>query len=190
MSKVIEIFEEWAYQFQQKYQTEFKGATVVPKAAIVGIRGGDPTTVGSITGVCSLYVKAFIPPGFNPLTIVRELKEATAKAGIDVDIQPYAYRPGFEGRNTDVLTDAIERAHQTVFDEPIQPIKPGVPSMWRDCNIFNEFNIPSVTYGPGSVDVSGKLEKGGAFSLHLDELYNFSKSYALVALDICSQERK
>jgi acetylornithine deacetylase/succinyl-diaminopimelate desuccinylase-like protein len=188
MAKVIEAFEEWAYQYQQKYRTEFDGATVIPKASIVGIRGGDPTTCGSVTGVCSLYIKAFTPPGFNPLTIVRELKEATEKIGVPVEIEPYAFRPGFEGINTGLLTDVIETAHQAVFNEKIRPIDPEIPSMWRDCNVFNSFGIPSVTYGPGGG--TGTLPEGAAFGMPADELYNFAKAYALIALDICNRPRE
>ena len=189
MAKVIEAFEDWAYQYQKKYQTEIDGATVIPKASIVGIRGGDPTTVGAVIGVCSLYVKAFLPPGFDPLTIVRQLKEAMDKIGVPVEIEPYAYRPGFVGEGTKMLTESIEKAHQAVFGENLRPVVPEIPSMWRDCNIFNAFGIPSVTYGPGGTG-AGTLPKGAAFGNPIDELYNFAKAYALIALDICNRERK
>jgi acetylornithine deacetylase/succinyl-diaminopimelate desuccinylase-like protein len=39
MAKIIAAFEDWAYQYQQKYRVEFNGGTVIPKASIVGIRG-------------------------------------------------------------------------------------------------------------------------------------------------------
>src|SRR2546423_1194976 len=61
MAKVIEGFEDWAWQYQQKYRMEFDGGTVIPKASIVGIRGGDPTTCGAVIGVCAIYIKAFTP---------------------------------------------------------------------------------------------------------------------------------
>lgn len=187
MAKVIAAFEDWAYKYQQKYRLELSGGTVIPKASIVGIRGGDPTTVGSVTGVCSLYIKCFTPPGFNPLTIVRELKEATDSVGVPVEIEPYAFRPGLEGQNTEMLTETIEKAHQTVFSENVRPIIPEIPSMWRDCNVFNMFGIPSVTYGPGGG--AGNLPKGAAFGMKADELYQFAKSYALIALDICNRDK-
>lgn len=188
MAKVIEAFEEWAYQYQQKYRMEFDGGTVIPKASIVGIRGGDPTTLGALIGVCSIYIKCFTPPGFNPMTILRELNEMVEKIGVPAKIEPFAFRPGFEGKNTEMLTEAIERAHQAVFSEKLQPISPEVPSMWRDCNVFNSFGIPSVTYGPGAP--AGQLPKGIPFAMEVDELYNFTKSFALIALDICSREKK
>jgi acetylornithine deacetylase/succinyl-diaminopimelate desuccinylase-like protein len=187
MAKVIEAFEEWAYQYQQKYRAEYNGNTVIPKASIVGIRGGDPTTCGSVTGVCSLYIKAFTPPDFNPWNIVEELKEATDRIGVRVEIEPYAFRPGFEGKNTGTLTDAIEQAHQVVFSENIRPVNPEIPSMWRDCNVFNSFGIPSVTYGPGGG--TGTLPTGTAFGMSADELHDFAKAYALIALDICNRPK-
>lgn len=187
MAKVIEAFEDWAYQYQQKYRWEFDAGTVIPKASIVGIRGGDPTTCGSVTGVCALYIKAFTPPGFKAITMVREIEDAIAKIGVPAKVECYAFRPGFEGQNTKGLTDAIESAHQSVFTEKVHPINPEIPSMWRDCNVFNSFSIPSVTYGPGGG--TGTLPKGAAFGMPADELYNFAKSYALIALDICNRPR-
>jgi hypothetical protein len=187
MAKVIEAFEEWAYRYQQKYRVEFDGGTVIPKASIVGIRGGDPTTCGAVIGVCSIYIKCFTPPGFAPITITRELEEMVEKIGVPAKVECFAFRPGFEGRNTDLLTDAIGRAHQAIFNEPLQPVAPEVPSMWRDCNVFNSFGIPSVTYGPGAP--AGELPKGIPFAMEVDELHNFAKSFALIALDICTRER-
>ncbi|MDP2932347.1 MAG: M20/M25/M40 family metallo-hydrolase [Chloroflexota bacterium] len=187
MAKVIEAFEDWAYAYQQKYRQDFDGATVIPKASIVGIRGGDPTTCGSVTGVCSLYAKAFTPPGFNPMNLLRELQEACDKTGISVKVELYGFRPGYAGKNTETLTDAIGKAHQSVFNEKIRPVPPEIPSMWRDCNVFNGFGIPSVTYGPGGG--AGTLPKGAAFGMAIDELYGFAKAYALIALDICNRPR-
>jgi acetylornithine deacetylase/succinyl-diaminopimelate desuccinylase-like protein len=188
MAKVIEAFEEWAYQYQQKYRMAFDGGTVIPKASIVGIRGGDPTTCGAVIGVCSIYIKCFTPPGFNPLTILRELNETVERIGVPAKVESFGFRPGFEGKNTELLTEAIGRAHQAIFSEKLQPIRSEVPSMWRDCNVFNSFGIPSVTYGPGAP--AGQLPKGIPFAMEVDELYNFTKSFALIALDICSRERK
>jgi acetylornithine deacetylase/succinyl-diaminopimelate desuccinylase-like protein len=188
MAKIIEAFEEWAYQYQQRYRVEFDGGTVIPKASIVGIRGGDPTTLGAVIGVCSIYIKCFTPPGFLPLTITRELNEMVERIGVPAQVECFAFRPGFEGKNTDLLTDAIGRAHRTIFNEDLRPVKPEIPSMWRDCNVFNSFGIPSVTYGPGAP--AGELPKGIPFAMEVDELYNFTKSFALIALDICSMDRK
>lgn len=188
MAKIIEAFEEWAYQYQQRYRVEFDGGTVIPKASIVGIRGGDPTTLGAVIGVCSIYIKCFTPPGFLPLTITRELNEMVERIGVPAQVECFAFRPGFEGKNTDLLTNAIGRAHRTIFNEELRPVNPEIPSMWRDCNVFNSFGIPSVTYGPGAP--AGELPKGIPFAMEVDELYNFTKSFALIALDICSRDRK
>jgi acetylornithine deacetylase/succinyl-diaminopimelate desuccinylase-like protein len=189
MARVIEAFEDWAYEFQQKYQFKFSGGTVIPKASIVGVRGGDPTSCGSVIGVCSLYVKCFIPPRFNPLTISRELKEVTDKIGVPVEIEPYTYRPGIEGENISELTNAIKKAHLAVFNEKTKQIIPEFTSMWRDCNLFNHFGIPSVTYGPGG-GAAGTLAKGQKISMEVNELYQFAKSYVLIALDICNKKKE
>jgi len=188
MAKIIEAFEEWAYHYQQTYRMDFDGGTVIPKASIVGIRGGDPTTCGAVIGVCSIYVKSFTPPGFNPMTILRELTEMTEKIGVPARVECFGFRPGVEGKNTDLLTEVIAGAHEAVFSEKLQPIRPEVPSMWRDCNVFNAFGIPSVTYGPGAP--AGQLPKGIPFAMEVDELYDFTRSFALIALDICTRERK
>ena len=53
--------------------------------------------------------------------------------------------------------------------------------MWRDINIFNEVGIPSATFGfprKSAPDVTEKF-------VQIDDLFDCSKMYALVALDIC-----
>ncbi len=188
MAKVIEAFEDWAYEYQQKYQYKFTGGVVVPKAAIMSIRGGDPTLLGAVPGVCSLYIFCFIPPDFNPGTISTELKEMTEKIGVPVDIEMYAYRRGFEGKNVSMLADAVERTHLIVFNEKPRPVSPGITSMWRDVNVFNGFGIPSLTYGPGMS--TAMFQEHMTFYIEVDELYQFAKAYALIALDICSKKKE
>jgi acetylornithine deacetylase/succinyl-diaminopimelate desuccinylase-like protein len=187
MAKFIEAFEDWAYGYQQKYRKEFRAGTAIPKASIVAIRGGDPTTLGALIGVSSIYIKTFTPPGFNPMIILRELEDLGKKTGIPIAVEPFGFRPGVEGKNTEPLEEAIAKAHELVFNEKLRPVVPEIPSMWRDCNIFNSFGIPSVTYGPGAP--AGQLPKDIPFAMEIDELYSFAKSFALIALDLCNREK-
>ena len=60
--------------------------------------------------------------------------------------------------------------------------------MWRDVNVFNEVGIPSVTYGPGAS--MGMYAERGTVFVTVDELVAYAKSYALIALDLCNQERR
>ena len=186
MAKVIEAFEDWAYEYEQKYQYKFSAGVVVPKASIIAIKGGDPTTGGLTAADCTLYILCFIPPDFNPGTISRELKEITDKIGVPVNIKPYTYRPGFEGKNVSMLMEAVEKAHMAVFNEKTRPVSPPITSMWQDVNIFNEFGIPSLSYGPGGLTSDTPAE----YFTEVDELYQFARIYVLIALDICNREKE
>ena len=56
--------------------------------------------------------------------------------------------------------------------------------MWTDMNVFNEAGIPAATYGPPGGLGAGK------FSTTVDDLYKTAQAYAMVALDLCNQEKK
>lgn len=184
IAPVIEAFEKWAYDYQNEHRQVFDPGEVIPKTSIVGVRGGDPTSPGAVIGVCSLYVKCYLPPGLQPLEVVRSLEARLEGSGLSVEVEPYAYNPGAVADGIGPLKEAVADAHRYVFNEPLQELAPEVTSMWRDCNVFNNYGIPSLTYGPGQP--AGRPD---LFSLETDELFNFSRSYALVALNICSNKR-
>ena len=53
---VIQAFEEWAYEYQQRNTYKGESGTVVPKASINAVRSGYPFNLTSTPQVCSFYV--------------------------------------------------------------------------------------------------------------------------------------
>ena len=50
--------------------------------------------------------------------------------------------------------------------------------MWRDYNVFNEYKVPSITYGPPRYMPTPK------------DMVECAKAYALLALEVCMKEKK
>ncbi len=180
MSKVIQVLEEWAYDYERKNVYEFSGGTVIPKVNIGAIRGGLPYKPSKTVGVCSIYVDVRLPPGKGPLEVKRALRELLSRAKIDGEIQMYLFRRGYEGQNVSRLVRSVEKAHERVLGGKPGRIDVPTTSMWRDLNVFNAAGIPSVTYGPGA----SKFYEG----ISVDELIATSKLYAAVTLDICNEQ--
>ncbi|HEX5451352.1 MAG TPA: hypothetical protein VFW86_03100, partial [Candidatus Limnocylindrales bacterium] len=53
---VIEAFETWAYDYQQRHTYEGSVGRIVPKASVNAIRSGYPFNVTSAPQICSFYV--------------------------------------------------------------------------------------------------------------------------------------
>jgi acetylornithine deacetylase/succinyl-diaminopimelate desuccinylase-like protein len=183
MAKVILALEEWAYDYQVKNTTEYPGGTIIPKVSLGAIRGGNPTKPLGVSGLCSLYIDVRIPPARTALEIKREIEDTLASTGIETRVEPYLARGGFIAKNVEGLLESINKSHVKMFGEPPVKANWSISSMWRDMNIFNAHGIPSATYGPGIGAGSGNS------ALKVDDLFMASKLYALIALDICNQDR-
>jgi len=187
-STYIQAFDKWAEEVYEKHwRYEFSGGTVVPKADIGAISGGDPTRGAGMPGLCQLYVSFFTPPNLDPLWIERELLKLGQSINVPVEVEMYTFARGYEGRGVDPLVDSIGRAHKKVFGDQMKPVPPPITSMWRDVNVFNEVGIPTVTYGPGAS--TGMYGEHGTMFVTVEELEAIAKVYALVALDVCNREK-
>jgi acetylornithine deacetylase/succinyl-diaminopimelate desuccinylase-like protein len=181
MARIIQDLEQWATEYESRYQYNFSGGTVIPKVNIGAIRGGLPNKAMVSAALCSIYIDIRLPPHANPSVVLSELMKRIIHTGIEAEVQPYLFRRGHEGRNVEEIVGAIKLAHKEIFgDEPIRIASP-VTSMWRDINVFNEAGIPAITYGP---------PVHGYYSIKVDELYSASKVYALTALDISNRNRR
>ncbi len=182
-SAVIQAFEEWAYEYQQRSTFEGESGTVIPKASINAIRSGYPFNLTSTPQVCSFYVDTRILPAMNPLDVRDELRDLLKKVGVPGKVELFLYRPGFEANGIERFVETLRRCHEQVFPEPPQTVSPAVSSMWRDANVFNELGIPALSYGPRSASHAVKK------SFLLDDLYNAAVVYARIAMDLCTQDR-
>lgn len=183
MARLIEHLEQWAYDYEQRHRYECPGGVVVPKVNIGAIRGGVPYKITKTVQQCAIYVDVRITPAQNPLDVREELRDLLSSAGLNGEVDLYVYRRGYEGRNMEPLAEAIRRSHQQIFGKVPQVASAPFSSMWRDINVFNEMGIPAITYGPGA------SVGGGNFAMRIEDLVTAAKLYALIALDLCNQER-
>jgi acetylornithine deacetylase/succinyl-diaminopimelate desuccinylase-like protein len=181
LAPFIERFEAWAVDYEQRHRYEFEGGVVVPRASINAVRGGLPYHMVATSQVCHAYVDVRLGPGQNPAGVQAELEALLADAGLEGEVTLYLHRRGFEAQNIAPLRAAVVQAHHEVIGGPPGSGYPGLSSMWRDINVFNEMGIPALTYGPPRA-----MMKTG---FRVDDLLKVARIYALTALTICGQPR-
>lgn len=178
----------WARDYERLHAFEFRGTRVVPKASIGAMRAGAPYSPSRTAANAALYVDVRLGPDSDVLRIQDELRQLAEKRGIAAEVEMYLYRRGYESRGTERLTQATESACRRVLakDPPSAPT-PYV-SMWRDRNILQEVGIPAISFGPPR---SGGRDTNGPYGLYIekDDLLFAARMYALLALDICNQDR-
>ena len=180
---MIQAFEEWAYEYQQRNTYEGESGTVVPKASVNAMRSGYPFGLTSTPQLCSFYVDTRILPGASPLDVRDDLRALLRKVGVPGEVELFVYRPGFEAKGIEPLVETVRRCHGQVFPAPPQTVSPSVSSMWRDANVFNELGIPALSYGPRSASHAASK------SFKIDDLVNASIVYARIAMDMCNRDR-
>jgi acetylornithine deacetylase/succinyl-diaminopimelate desuccinylase-like protein len=185
MSRLIEQIETWAYAYEQKNRYECAGGTVVPKVNIGAIRAGVPYKITRTVQQCAIYMDVRITPKQEPLDVREQLRQLVNDAGLNGEVELYAYRPGFEVDEMKgaPLRNAITRAHRAVVGGEPKPAPVATSSMWRDLNCFNEMRIPSYTYGPGLI------VGGGIFRIPIKNMILGTQLYVHTAVDLCSQDR-
>ncbi len=186
VSRLVEKIEGWALSYEEKHTYECPGGTVIPKVNFGAVRGGGPYFTCMTTEKCALYLDFRTVPNQDVLALKTELEEMIKALGIEAEVELFACRRGYEAQNVDRLTAAVGKAHQKVFQEKPKRTMPPESSMWRDINVFNEAGIPAVNYGP-SGGLGGRM---GAPSLDLKDLYKAAQIFAMIALDLCNQEKK
>ena len=179
----IAALEDWATAYQKRNAYACPGGTIVPKAQIGAIRGGDPNRPLFSTQLCELYLDVRSVPHQDPLRVRDEIRQALSGAGLNATVELFSYRPAFEARGIERLAEAVRRAHRAQFSEEPQPAPVETSSMWRDINAFNEVGIPALTYGPRS------RAQGRKRALSIESLYQSAQLYARIALDICSERK-
>ena len=182
-SVFIRAFEKWAVDYERRYTYRSPSGLVIPKASIGAIRGGLPYKPIETAGVCVLYLDIRVPAGLEPTAPLRELEQLVAATGLEAELEPFLFRRGYEGRNTETLEQAILAAHRRYFSQPPAEPPPPVSSMWRDLNVFNEVGIPSVTYGPPL----GLSAEGWSYYMETEDILLAARIYALIAANVCNR---
>jgi acetylornithine deacetylase/succinyl-diaminopimelate desuccinylase-like protein len=180
--------DDWARDYERLHAFEFRGTRVVPKASIGAMRAGAPYSPSRTAANAALYVDVRLGPDSDALRIQDELRQLAEKRGIAADVEMYLYRRGYESRGTERLTQATKHVSRRVLAKDLPPAPTPYVSMWRDRNVLQEVGIPAISFGPPR---SGGRDTNGPYGLYIekDDLLAAAQIYALLALDICDQDR-
>lgn len=179
----VEALERWAADYQKRNTVKLPGGTIVPKAQIGGIRGGDPHRPILAPQLAALYMDVRAAPGQDPLRLGEEIRTVLTDIGLDASVELYSFRRGYEAKNIDRLAESVKRSHIATFGKAPEPALADFSSLWRDINIYNEIGIPALTYGPRAATHAFRR------SLTVEQLYQTACVYARIAVDLCSQEK-
>jgi acetylornithine deacetylase/succinyl-diaminopimelate desuccinylase-like protein len=185
MTKIIGAIERWGAEFEEKYIYDSPTGPLYPKVNIGAIEGGAPYRPNYFPGVCAIYVDVRMPPQVRPVTIKYEMERALNSLGLDYELDIYKSLLGHEGKNVEPLVQSAEGVYQYLFDEKIKPEAPDRASIWTDTNVYNELGIPAIKIGPRGRRIGPRNEE-----IDIDVMLKAAQIYALIALDICSRERR
>ena len=185
MMKIIEALEKWAERFEEQYIYNSPTGPVFPKVNIGAIEGGAPYRPNYFPGVCNVYVDVRTPPQVRPVTVQHEITKALSSLDVEYEMEAYKSLLGHEGKGVEPLVKSVEEAYQLVFGEKLKFEAPDRASIWTDTNVYNEMGIPAVKIGPRGKRIGPRAEE-----IDIEQMAKAAQIYALVALDICSRERK
>lgn len=173
--------QEWARQYERRFVYRSKDGTIIPKAVIGAIRGGNPYHVTRTSELCALYLDCRLTPESDPLRLRRELRELLASCGQSGTVELFLYRRSHGAGDTTILLDGLGSAHRAVIGTELELAAPVFSSMWRDVLIFNEMGIPSITYGPPR---SFRQQ-----AMKIADLARAAEVYARLAIEVCTREK-
>lgn len=177
----IPKLQEWARQYERRFVYHSKDGTIIPKAVIGAIRGGNPYHVTRTSELCALYLDCRITPDSDPLALRRELRELLASCGQSGTVELFLYRRSYGAGDTTILLDGLRGAHRATIGTELEVAAPVFSSMWRDVLIFNEMGIPSITYGPPR---SFRQQ-----AMKIADLTRAAEVYARLAMDVCTRKK-
>ena len=178
MMTALETLQGWIEEYEARSVLETSVGTCIPKVNVGAIRGGQPFRMTHTPEVCSIYLDIRLPPEALPGPVLRELEQALS-AHDDVDVEPFAYRPGHIVEGDDELIEGVGEAHEIVCGESIELGVGPTASMWRDINVFNELAIPAITYGPP------RAYRDGMAGVMIEDILRSARFYAAASLRLC-----
>ena len=182
---LIAALEEWAIGYERSRTVETPCGTMRPKSQIGAIRGGIPWRPNRSSTYAALYLDVRTRPGDDIKEITASLQRAISDTGLEADLRLIMFKPGYAATDSGIepLIGAIADSHRHVRGvEMPERAESAVVSMWRDTNVYNRVGIPALTFGPSR----GKAAVQGTGYMHLDNMLEGSKIYALTALSICA----
>lgn len=180
-AEVVRAIETWAVDFEERRRVETDCGTMSPKAQVGAMRGGIPWRPNRSATYAALYVDVRTLPGEDMAGVHDELRRAVHAVDPAADVDVIMSKVGATADRDAIapLLTAVQDAHQQVKGEAMpSKAETAVVSMWRDTNVYNRAGIPALTFGPGR----GKAAQQGTGGMHLDEMIDAAKMYALIAL--------
>ena len=182
---LIGALEDWAVEYENSRTIQTPCGTMRPKSQIGAIRGGIPWRPNRSSTYAALYMDVRTRPGDDIAEVTASLERAISDTGLDAELRLIMFKPGYAASQEaiDPLLSAIADSHQYVRGHQMpERAESAVVSMWRDTNVYNRVGIPSLTFGPSR----GKAAVQGTGYMHLDNMLEGAKIYALTALSICA----
>ncbi|HWQ74602.1 MAG TPA: M20/M25/M40 family metallo-hydrolase, partial [Syntrophomonas sp.] len=172
---LIEAISKYGKEYEKKYTVDLPGGLVAPKLMIGAIRSSIPYFIIGGSEIAELYVDARLVPDTKPDFLKRELEKICNSLNLKAEVELFLFRNGREADNEAIkpLVDVLKGNHKAVRGYELQKSAPGFSSMWRNENIWNEYLVPSLTYGPSNVSPT------------IDEIIDCIKVYASTAMEIC-----
>jgi acetylornithine deacetylase/succinyl-diaminopimelate desuccinylase-like protein len=199
--KVAQAIQDWEKEYQRKHPHKF----MLPTVQIGAIEGGNPFKPGT-RPTTDIFVIVKMLPGAVPLAIKRDIEQVCERVRkresdiLDIRVELYLTTPGYEISKSEYVVKAMERAHKTVFNQPVPYAKPIRYGITSDGSRIAAYGVPAITYGPGFGThlVDPTETKAGAEwdtptgirrGVGIENMVNCAKVYAMAALDICNRKK-
>jgi acetylornithine deacetylase/succinyl-diaminopimelate desuccinylase-like protein len=200
-TKVAQAIQDWEKEYQRKYPHKF----MLPTVQIGAIDGGNAFKPGT-RPTTDIFVIVKMLPGAVPLAIKRDIEQVCERVRkrepdiLDIRVDLYLTTPGYEISKSEYVVKAMERAHKTVFNQPVpfaKPIRYGITS---DGSRIAAYGVPAITYGPGfgthlvdptetKAGPEWDSPTGIRRGVGIENMVNCAKVYAMAALDICNRKK-
>lgn len=200
-AKVAQAIQDWEKEYQRKYPHKF----MLPTVQIGAIDGGNAFKPGT-RPTTDIFVIVKMLPGAVPLAIKRDIEQVCERVRkrepdiLDIRVDLYLTTPGYEISKSEYVVKAMERAHKTVFNQPVpfaKPIRYGITS---DGSRIAAYGVPAITYGPGfgthlvdptetKAGPEWDSPTGIRRGVGIENMVNCAKVYAMAALDICNRKK-
>jgi acetylornithine deacetylase/succinyl-diaminopimelate desuccinylase-like protein len=200
-AKVAQAIQDWEKEYQRKYPHKF----MLPTVQIGAVDGGNAFKPGT-RPTTDIFVIVKMLPGAVPLAIKRDIEQVCERVRkresdiLDIRVDLYLTTPGYEISKSEYVVKAMERAHKTVFNQPVPYAKPIRYGITSDGSRIAAYGVPAITYGPGfgthlvdptetKAGPEWDSPTGIRRGVGIENMVNCTKVYAMAALDICNQKK-
>src|SRR5262249_50755236 len=187
---VKEAIEAWAPEYVERHRFRGELATNV---SIIALDAGLPFRPTKVAPIGRLYVEVDTMPGQRAQDVVDEFK-GVVRATKDrlktprLELDVLQSIPPAEVSDKEYVVQALADAHQRVHKREAEIT---FDAWMADTTALTRAGIPAVCYGP-----AGRMRGGGSGyyaaegeQCYVPDLVLGAQTYALAAMDICSQDR-